>query len=70
MSLVDFDIIGQKAYINHGPYRNQLGIVDKKKPSGYVLKVGYTYLDVELKDLVLVDVDVAQFHDWCEKNGI
>jgi len=24
---------------------------------------------VELKDIVLVGVDVRQFHEWCEHNG-
>lgn len=26
-------------------------------------------IDVELKDIVLVGVDVGQFHEWCEQNG-
>ncbi len=68
---LNFDIIGQKAYVNHGPHQNQMGIVMRKSTSGYELIIGnHTTLDVELKDLVLVDVDFREFHDWCEKNGM
>lgn len=67
-----FDITGQKAYVSDGPYRNQLGIVKRdgtEKNSIYKIVINNVDIDVELKDIILVDVDVRQFHDWCERNG-
>jgi hypothetical protein len=68
---LNFDIIGQKAYVNHGPHRNQMGIVKRKGIAGYELTIGdHIAVNVELKDLILVDVDLRDFYDWCEKNGM
>lgn len=68
---LNFDIIGKKAYINFGPYQNQLGVVQEGNASRYALEIGENIIvNVELKDLVLVDVDFRQFHEWCEQNGI
>jgi hypothetical protein len=68
-----FDIIGKKAYLKHGPYRNQLGIIERNKRSGstdYSLIIDENiHVDVELSELVLVDVNFKDFHDWCENNG-
>ncbi|MFX3624898.1 MAG: DUF3912 family protein [Ectobacillus sp.] len=67
---MDFDIIGQKAYVKYGPYQNQMGIVKRKDTSQFTLVIeGDIAIEVELRDLILVDVDFRQFHDWCEKNG-
>lgn len=72
MKILNFDIIGQKAYIKDGPYRNRIGIVKQKgkqEGSNFFLVIDEQIVDVELKDIVLVGVDVRQFHEWCEQNG-
>ncbi len=72
MRILNFDIVGQKAYIKDGPYRNRIGIVKKKEKqleTYFVIVIGDQSIDVELKDIVLVGVDVRQFHEWCEQNG-
>ncbi|PEI85256.1 hypothetical protein CN678_16285 [Bacillus toyonensis] len=70
--ILNFDIVGQKAYIKDGPHRNRIGIVKKNeehlKPH-FAIIIGEQSIDVELKDIVLVGVDVGQFHKWCEQNG-
>ncbi|MDR4983100.1 MULTISPECIES: DUF3912 family protein [Bacillus cereus group] len=69
---MNFDIIGQKAYIKDGPYRNRIGIVRKNEEqlkSHFAIIIGEQSIDIELKDIVLVGVDVGQFHKWCEQNG-
>ncbi|CAM3897734.1 DUF3912 family protein [Bacillus paramycoides] len=69
---MNFDIVGQKAYIKDGPHRNRIGIVKKKEKqleTYFVIVIGDQSIDVELKDIVLVGVDVRQFHEWCEQNG-
>ncbi|WP_369902621.1 DUF3912 family protein [Bacillus manliponensis] len=69
---MNFDITGQKAYVNDGPYRNQMGIIKRigsEEKSIYKIVINNIDIDVELKDIILVDVDVRQFHDWCEQNG-
>jgi len=69
---LNFDIVGQKAYIKDGPHRNRIGIVRKNEEqlkSHFVIVIGEQSIDVELKDIVLVGVDVGQFHTWCEQNG-
>ncbi|MBJ3788063.1 DUF3912 family protein, partial [Bacillus sp. OA1] len=35
----------------------------------FAIVIGEQIIDVELKDIVLVGVDVGQFHKWCEQNG-
>ncbi|PES95842.1 hypothetical protein CN491_13330 [Bacillus cereus] len=70
--ILNFDIIGQKAYIKDGPYRNRIGIVRKNEEqlkSHFAIIIGEQSIDIELKDIVLVGVDVGQFHKWCEQNG-
>ncbi|PFW55760.1 DUF3912 domain-containing protein [Bacillus cereus] len=70
--ILNFDIVGQKAYIKDGPHRNRIGIVRKNEEqlkSHFVIVIGEQSIDVELKDIVLVGVDVGQFHTWCEQNG-
>ncbi len=72
MRILNFDIIGQKAYIKDGPYRNRIGIVRKNEEqlkSHFAIIIGEQSIDIELKDIVLVGVDVGQFHKWCEQNG-
>ncbi len=72
MRILNFDIIGQKAYIKDGPYRNRIGIVRKNEEqlkSHFAIVIGEQSIDIELKDIVLVGVDVGQFHKWCEQNG-
>ncbi len=72
MRILNFDIVGQKAYIKDGPHRNRIGIVRKNEEqlkSHFVIVIGEQSIDVELKDIVLVGVDVGQFHKWCEQNG-
>lgn len=72
MRILNFDITGQKAYVKDGPYRNRIGIIKKKeKQSGpnFIIVIDDQAIDVELKDIVLVGVDVRQFHEWCEQNG-
>lgn len=72
MRILNFDIVGQKAYIKDGPHRNRIGIVKKKEKqleTYFVIVIGDQSIDVELKDIVLVGVDVRQFHEWCEQNG-
>ncbi len=72
MRILNFDIVGQKAYIKDGPHRNRIGIVRKNEEqlkSHFVIVIGEQSIDVELKDIVLVGVDVGQFHTWCEQNG-
>lgn len=72
MKILNFDIVGQKAYIKDGPHRNRIGIVKKsetKLESQFAIAIGEQIIDVELKDIVLVGVDVGQFHKWCEQNG-
>ncbi|KFN03645.1 DUF3912 domain-containing protein [Bacillus clarus] len=69
---MNFDIVGQKAYVKDGPYRNRIGIVKKKEEQlepHFIIVIGDQNIDVELKDIVLVGVDVRQFHEWCEQNG-
>ncbi|EMA6341585.1 DUF3912 family protein [Bacillus cytotoxicus] len=69
---MNFDIVGQKAYIKDGPYRNKMGIVQKvEKQSGqtFMIVIDNHAIDIELKDIILVGIDVGQFHAWCEKNG-
>ncbi|PEI92205.1 hypothetical protein CN679_13285 [Bacillus pseudomycoides] len=70
--ILNFDITGQKAYVKDGPYRNRIGIVkqkEKQEGSSFFLVIDDQVVDVELKDIVLVGVDVRQFHEWCEHNG-
>jgi hypothetical protein len=70
--ILNFDIVGQKAYIKDGPYRNRIGIVKKNEEqenSYFAIVIGEQSVEVELKDIVLVGVDVGQFHKWCEQNG-
>ncbi|PFD45736.1 DUF3912 domain-containing protein [Bacillus cereus] len=70
--ILNFDIVGQKAYIKDGPHRNRIGIVKKKEKqleTYFVIVIDDQSIDVELKDIVLVGVDVRQFHEWCEQNG-
>ena len=53
-------------------HRNRIGIVKKnetKLASQFAIVIGEQIIDVELKDIVLVGVDVGQFHKWCEQNG-
>ena len=72
MRILNFDIVGQKAYIKDEPHRNRIGIVRKNEEqlkSHFVIVIGEQSIDVELKDIVLVGVDVGQFHKWCEQNG-
>lgn len=72
MRILNFDIVGQKAYVKDGPYRNRIGIVKKKEEQlepHFIIVIGDQNIDVELKDIVLVGVDVRQFHEWCEQNG-
>ncbi|WP_433770783.1 DUF3912 family protein [Bacillus wiedmannii] len=69
---MNFDIVGQKAYIKDGPYRNRIGIVKKNEEQEnqhFAIVIGEQSFEVELKDIVLVGVDVGQFHKWCEQNG-
>ncbi|KEK26180.1 DUF3912 family protein [Bacillus gaemokensis] len=69
---MNFDITGQKAYVKDGPHRNRIGIVKQKgKQEGqnFIIVIDDQMIDVELKDIVLVGVDVRQFHEWCEQNG-
>ncbi|MFJ8527877.1 DUF3912 family protein [Bacillus sp. NPDC094106] len=65
---MNFDITGQKAYVKDGPHRNRIGIIKRKGPN-FVIVIDGQNIDVELKDIVLVGVDVWQFHEWCEQNG-
>ncbi|PFA19367.1 hypothetical protein CN373_17325 [Bacillus cereus] len=70
--ILDFDITGQKAYVKDGPYRNRIGIVKQKEQQAepnFIIVIDGQNIDVELKDIVLVGVDVGQFHEWCEQNG-
>ena len=72
MRSLNFDIVGKKAYKKDGPHRNRIGIVRKNEEqlkSHFVIVIGEQSIDVELKDIVLVGVDVGQFHTWCEQNG-
>lgn len=72
MRILNFDIVGQKAYIKDGPYRNRIGIVKKNEEQEnphFAIVIGEQSVEVELKDIVLVGVDVGQFHKWCEQNG-
>ncbi|ACM14460.1 DUF3912 domain-containing protein [Bacillus cereus] len=72
VKILNFDIVGQKAYIKDGPHRNRIGIVKKnetKLESQFAIVIGEQIIEVELKDIVLVGVDVGQFHKWCEQNG-
>ena len=41
----------------------------QKLASQFAIVIGEQVIDVELKDIVLVGVDVGQFHKWCEQNG-
>ncbi|MBC6974457.1 DUF3912 family protein [Bacillus sp. Xin] len=69
---MNFDITGQKAYVKDGPYRNRIGIVKQKEKTegtSFIIVIDDQIIDVELKDIVLVGVDVGQFHEWCERNG-
>ncbi|MBO1579117.1 MULTISPECIES: DUF3912 family protein [Bacillus] len=69
---MNFDITGQKAYVKDGPYRNRLGIIkqkEKQEEPNFIIVIDGQNIDVELKDIVLVGVDVRQFHEWCEQNG-
>ncbi|HDX9577623.1 TPA: DUF3912 family protein [Bacillus pseudomycoides] len=69
---MNFDITGQKAYVKDGPNRNQIGIIKRngaESSSEYVIVIDGMDIDIELKDIVLIDVDVRQFHDWCEEQG-
>ncbi|GAB6429607.1 MULTISPECIES: DUF3912 family protein [Bacillus] len=69
---MNFDIVGQKAYIKDGPYRNRIGIVKKNEEQEsprFAIVIGEQSVEIELKDIVLVGVDVGQFHTWCEQNG-
>ena len=70
--MLNFDITGQKAYVKDGPHRNQIGIIKRNSAENsakYVIVIEGMDIDVELKDIVLIDVDVRQFHDWCEEQG-
>jgi ribosomal protein S4E len=70
--ILNFDIVGQKAYIKDGPHRNRIGTVkknEKQLESHFAIVIGEQSIAVELKDIVLVGVDVGQFHKWCEQNG-
>ncbi len=72
MRILNFDITGQKAYVKDGPYRNRLGIIkqkEKQEEPNFIIVIDGQNIDVELKDIVLVGVDVRQFHEWCEQNG-
>lgn len=72
VKMLNFDITGQKAYVKEGPYRNQIGIVkrnDTESITKYAIVIDDMNIDIELKDIVLIDVDVRQFHDWCEEHG-
>ncbi|MBJ6949712.1 DUF3912 family protein, partial [Vibrio cholerae] len=42
---------------------------ETKLESQFAIVIGEQSIDVELKDIVLVGVDVGQFHKWCEQNG-
>ncbi|MEI4800305.1 DUF3912 family protein [Bacillus sp. NPDC077411] len=69
---MNFDITGQKAYVKDGPHRNQIGIIKRdsaENSAKYVIVIDGMDIDIELKDIVLIDVDVRQFHDWCEEQG-
>ncbi|MDM5189959.1 DUF3912 family protein [Bacillus sp. DX4.1] len=69
---MNFDITGQKAYVKDGPYRNQVGIVKRKgvqENPDFIIVIDDKAIDVELKDIVLLGVDVRQFHEWCDQNG-
>ncbi|SFI48116.1 Protein of unknown function [Bacillus sp. 71mf] len=70
--MLNFDITGQKAYVKDGPHRNQIGIIKRdsaENSAKYVIVIDGMDIDIELKDIVLIDVDVRQFHDWCEEQG-
>ncbi len=70
--MLNFDITGQKAYVKDGPHRNQIGTIKRnstEKGAKYVIVIDGMDIDIELKDIVLIDVDVRQFHDWCEEQG-
>lgn len=71
MRILNFDIIGQKAYVKDGPYRNQIGIIKRKGKDvpDFIIVINDKVIDIELKDIVLLGVDVRQFHEWCEQNG-
>ena len=72
MRILNFDITGQKAYVKDGPHRNRIGIVKQKEQQeepNFIIVIDGQNIDVELKDIVLVGVDVRQFHEWCEQNG-
>ncbi|MCP8967106.1 DUF3912 family protein [Ectobacillus ponti] len=67
---MSFDIAGQKAYVKHGPYRNRIGIIQREGRGVYALVMNDgAHVHVEFQDLVLVDVDYRDFHEWCEQNG-
>ncbi|MDM5156447.1 DUF3912 family protein [Bacillus sp. DX1.1] len=69
---MNFDITGQKAYVKDGPYRNQIGVVKRKgtqEEPNFIIVIDGQNIDVELKDIVLVGVDVRKFHEWCDQNG-
>ncbi|MBO9129660.1 DUF3912 family protein [Bacillus sp. 165] len=70
---MEFDIVGKKAYLKYGPHSYQLGIIGRNKQGNsteYSLTIDdVIHIEVELKELVLVDVSFKDFHDWCEKNG-
>ncbi|WP_326317213.1 DUF3912 family protein, partial [Bacillus thuringiensis] len=54
------------------PHRNRIGIVQKNETtlaSQVAMVMGEQIIDAELKAIVLVGVDVGQFHKWCEQNG-
>lgn len=72
VKMLNFDIIGQKAYVKDGPHRNQIGIIKRTSTENgakYAIVIDGMDIDIELKDIVLIDVDVRQFHDWCEEQG-
>lgn len=72
VKMLNFDITGQKAYVKDGPHRNQIGIIKRdsaENSAKYVIVIDGMDIDIELKDIVLIDVDVRQFHDWCEEQG-
>ena len=72
VKMLNFDITGQKAYVKDGPHRNQIGVIkrnDTKSSTEYAIVIDDMNIDIELKDIVLIDVDVRQFHDWCEEQG-
>ncbi len=72
MKILNFDIVGQKSIYKRWTASEpnwNCKENETKLESQFAIVIGEQIIDVELKDIVLVGVDVGQFHKWCEQNG-